>query len=104
MKIDMTFRQMDATEALKNHVNQQSERLKKFVPEQTELTWVLFVEADTHVAELRAHGPHIDYFAEAGTPDMYQSIDDAAEKVEKQLRKHKEMLKDHLHRARPSES
>lgn len=105
MKIHMTFKQMDATEALKTHVTEKSERLRKFVPEATELHWILFVEAGSnHVADLRASGPHIDQFAQAKTPDMYQSIDEVVDKVEKQLRKHKEILKDHLHRTRASSS
>lgn len=102
MQIHMTFRQMDATEALKRHANERSERLQKFVPVQAELTWIFYVEADRHVADLRVKGPHVDCFAQSKTPDLYQSIDEAVEKVEKQLRKHKEMVKDHHHRDRPN--
>lgn len=102
MKIDLTFKHMDATEALKNHVNEKSERLKKFVSEQTQCQWVFFVEADLHVAELHVVGPHIDFFAQSKTGDLYQSIDEAVDKLEKQLRKHKEIVKDHLHRQRAS--
>jgi putative sigma-54 modulation protein len=102
MQIHMTFRQMDATESLKQHVTDKTERLKKFVPDQVEAHWVFYVEADIHVADLRVQGPHIDYFGQAKTTDLYQSIDDVVEKVEKQLRKHKEIVKDHLHRNRAS--
>ncbi len=98
MKIHMTFKHMDATEPLKRHVNEKSERFKKFITESVDCTWICFLEADVHVAEVRVHGPHIDYFAQAKTDDLYQSIEDAVEKMEKQLRKHKEILKDHHHR------
>ena len=100
MKIHMTFKQMDATESLKQAVTDKSERLRKFVSDQTELHWIFFVEADRHVADLRVQGPHIDYFAQSKTSDLYLSIDEVVDKLEKQLRKHKEMLKDHLHRNR----
>lgn len=102
MQIHMTFKNMDATEALKSHAEAKSERLKKFLPESTDFEWIFFVEADNHVADLRVVGPHIDYFAQAKTSDMYQSIDDVVDKLEKQLRKHKEIVKDHLHRNRAS--
>ncbi|MEW6057079.1 MAG: ribosome-associated translation inhibitor RaiA [Bdellovibrionota bacterium] len=102
MRVHITFKQMDATEAIKLHVQEKSERLDKFVSDAIEANWVLFVEADNHVADLRVHGPHIDYFAQAKTPDLYQSIDEVVEKIEKQLRKHKEIVKDHLHRNRAS--
>ena len=98
MKIHMTFKHMDATQSLKTHVNEKSERLKKFITDSVECTWIFYLEADVHVADLRVHGPHIDYFAQAKTLDLYSSIDEAVEKVEKQLRKHKEIVKDHLHR------
>lgn len=102
MQIHVTFKHMDATEALKSHVNDKTERLKKFCGDSTEFTWFLFVEANLHVAELRVHGPHLDHFAAAKTADMYQSIEDVVDKLEKQLRKHKEIVKDHLHRNRAS--
>lgn len=100
MKIHIKFKQMDATESIKTQVNEKSERLRKFVSDEAELHWILFVDADVHVAELRVQGPHMDYFAQAKTPDLYQSIDNVVDKVEKQLRKHKEIVKDHLHRNR----
>lgn len=100
MNIHMTFRQMDATEALKTRVNEMSEKLRIFIPSQTEVTWICYVDADVHVADLRLSGPHIDYFVQAKTGDLYQSIDEAADKMEKQLKKHKEILKDHIHRNR----
>ena len=98
MKIHMTFKHMDATDALKNHVNDRSEKLKKFVGEATDVNWIFYIEADNHVADLTVQGPHVDLFAQAKTGDMYQSIDEAVDKIEKQLRKQKEIVKDHLHR------
>lgn len=102
MQIHMTFKNMDATEALKSHANSRSERLKKFLPQSAQFEWIFFVDADNHVADLRVVGPHIDYFAQGKTSDMYQSIDEVTDKLEKQLRKHKEIVKDHLHRNRAS--
>lgn len=100
MEIHMAFRQMDATDALKNHVNDKTEKLKKFLSNVTHLNWIFYVSGDEHVADLRVQGPHVDFFAQSKTPDMYQSIDDVVSKIEKQLRKHKEILKDHIHRNR----
>lgn len=100
MQIHVTFKQMAATDALKSHAQVKTEKLGKFTNGAYNADWVLFVDADDHVAELRVHGPHVDCFAEAKTQDMYRSIEDAVDKVERQLRKHKETLKDHLHRDR----
>ena len=98
MQLHMAFKKMEATEALKTHTTERSERLRKFIGNETEVNWVFYVQADEHVADLKVKGPHVDVFAQSKTPDMYHSIDQAVERVEKQLRKNKEILKDHIHR------
>ena len=100
MKVHMTFKHMDATEALKNAVNEKSDRLQKFVGADTELQWVRGVAGGSHLAYPHVTGPHLDLFAQARTPDMYTSIDEVAVKIDKQLKKKKEITKDHLHRDR----
>lgn len=98
MQINIAFRHMDATEALKTHTHEKSEKLKKYLNGESLMTWTFSVDAGKHVADVHVKGPHLDFFAESQTEDMYQSIEEAIEKLEKQLRKHKEILKDHLHR------
>lgn len=98
MQINIAFRHMDATDALKTHVQEKSEKLRKYLGGEAQLTWTFSVDAGVHVADVHAKGPHIDFFAESKTEDMYQSIEEATDKLEKQLRKNKEILKDHLHR------
>jgi putative sigma-54 modulation protein len=50
------------------------------------------------VAHCHLVGNSMDYFAEAATEDFYAAIDMTVDKIEKQLKKHKEIVKDHLHR------
>jgi ribosome-associated translation inhibitor RaiA len=40
----------------------------------------------------------MDYFGEASTEDFKASIDLTLEKIEKQIRKHKEIVKDPIHK------
>ncbi|MBI2604869.1 MAG: ribosome-associated translation inhibitor RaiA [Deltaproteobacteria bacterium] len=96
----MTFKHMDATEALKTHVNEKTAKILKFLKGEVEANWVFYLAGDEHVADLRIQGPRIDYFGQARTENMYHSIDAAIVKIEKQLKKHKEILKDHIHRER----
>lgn len=100
MNINMTFKHMDATEALKTHVNEKTAKILKFLKGEVEANWVFYLAGDEHVADLRIQGPRIDYFGQARTENMYHSIDAAIVKIEKQLKKHKEILKDHIHRER----
>ncbi|HRK02163.1 MAG TPA: ribosome-associated translation inhibitor RaiA [Oligoflexia bacterium] len=100
MQIHITFKHMDATEALKKHTEEKTAKLEKFANGPFNADWVLVVNAKEHAAELRVHGPNLDYFAHAKTSDMYVSIDEVVSKLETQLRRHKEIVKDHLHRKR----
>lgn len=99
MQVHMTFKHMDSSDAVKNHAQAKSEKISKYVNgDSYQVDWTFGVEAQVHIADLRIHGPHIDYHSEARTADLYQSIDEALDKIETQLRRHKEKLKDHLHR------
>lgn len=100
MQIHMTFKHMDATESLKSAVNSRSDKLKRFLATDAELHWVFYLEADTHVADLRIQAPHLDLFAQSKTDDLYESIEEVSDKIEKLLIKNKEITKDHLHRKR----
>ncbi|MGE4232411.1 MAG: ribosome-associated translation inhibitor RaiA [Bacteriovoracia bacterium] len=100
MKLHMTFKQMDATDALKSHIEGCSKKLEKYLSGDYEASWTCFLEGQQQVADIKVVGPHVDCFAQAKSDDLYRSIDEASEKAEKQLRKHKEILKNHLHRDR----
>lgn len=98
MQVHITFKKFDSSEALKAHANEKSEKLQRFLPSEAKIDWVLHLDGDMHVADLKIHGPHVDLFAQANSENMYTSIDAVCDKLEKQLVKQKEMLKDHLHR------
>jgi putative sigma-54 modulation protein len=98
MLLNIAFRHMSATDALKSHVETKSEKIRKYTGGDTKVVWTLAVEAGVHHADVRVSGPHQDFSAEGRSESMYQAVDEALEKLEKQLRKNKEILKDHLHR------
>ncbi len=89
----MTFKHLDATAALKQHVKEKTKKLEKYTAKSFQIHWVFYLEGTSHVADLRVQGPQINYFAESKTTDLYQSIDEAVGKIEKQLKKHKEIQK-----------
>ncbi|MGK5090000.1 ribosome-associated translation inhibitor RaiA [Bdellovibrionota bacterium FG-2] len=98
MNLNMSFRHMDSSEAIKRYTTEKSDKLKKFFNGQINVTWNFSVERLEHVAHCHLVGNSMDYFGEAATVDMHSSIDQAVEKIEKQIRKHKEITKDHLHK------
>lgn len=95
MRITVTFRHMESSEALKAYAEEKTERLKKYLLEAIEVHWVLSVEKIRHIADASITSNGVVMKAEGDTEDMYSAIDLVIDKLEKQVRKHKEKVKDH---------
>ncbi len=95
MQVNVTFRHLESTEALKAHAREKVQHIQKFVDHASDAHVVLYVENLDHHADITLKaGPYL-LRGRARSEDMYASIDAAAEKIEKQLKKHKEKLKNH---------
>ncbi len=95
MQVTVTFRHMETSDALRSYAVEKSERLVKYLFEPIEIHWALSVEKIRHIADVNITANGVTIKAQESTPDMYSAIDMALEKLEKQVRKHKEKLKDH---------
>ncbi len=95
MKIDVTFRHVESSDALRDLVADKVGRLKKFFQEPAKAHVVLEATKHEHKAEINisAHGMHI--FAKSVLPDMYTAIDKVVEKLEGQISKHHSKLVSH---------
>ena len=90
MQLDITGHQIDLTEALQHHVREKMNKLERHSDEITHTHVVLNIEKHTHQAEATAHVPGAELFANAEADDMYSAIDKLADKMDRQLLKHKE--------------
>ena len=86
---------MEPSESLKLFIEEKSLTLKKYFNGKISLTWNLSIERLERIAHCHLVGNNMDFFGEASTEDFKASIDQAADKIEKQLRKHKEIVKNH---------
>ena len=95
MQIQISGHQVEVTPALRDYVQTRMERLGRHYDNLTSLNIVLTVEKLEHRADgtLAAAGRVLHAVANAA--DMYAAIDVLVDKVETQLRKHKEKLTDH---------
>ena len=101
MIVNMSFRHMDTTEALKNFTLEKTEKLQKYFDGKIHVVWNFSVEHQDHIAHVHLTGNQMDYFGEAITGDLYASIELAVAKIERQLKKRKEIVKNRLHRHAP---
>ncbi|OFZ78657.1 MAG: ribosomal subunit interface protein [Bdellovibrionales bacterium RIFOXYD1_FULL_53_11] len=95
MTVNMSFKHLEPTDAIKAYAADKSDKLKKFFDGKTAVNWNFTVEKQNHIAHCHLVGGNMDYFGEAITTDLYASIDEAVDKIEVQLRKHKEKSKKH---------
>ncbi len=97
MHITVTFRHMESSEPLKQYAEEKTRRIEKYLEEPIEVHWVLSVEKIRHIAEATVVAKNISINAREETQDMYSAIDLAIDKLEKQVRRHKEKVKNHKH-------
>lgn len=95
MHVTVTFRHMESSDALKTYAEEKTQRLSKYLVEPIEVHWVLSVEKIRHNADATIVANGISVKATEATQDMYSAIDMVMDKLEKQVRKHKEKIKDH---------
>ena len=94
MRISVTARHMDISEAVKDYAAEKVEKLPRLFDKVVSVDVVLDAADNGHSAELILHqdrGPRI--VAESKHVDMYTAIDDVIDRMENQLRKKKEILK-----------
>lgn len=98
MMINIRLKNLELTETTKGQVNTHSEKLAKYFDGRIHITWNFEQERGIFIAHCHLVGNHMDYFGEGRADTFLASVDLALEKIERQLRKHKEIVTDHLHR------
>ena len=95
MQIDVTGHHVELTDPLRNYVNEKFERLERHFDHVTDVHVVLSVEKLRHTAEATIHISGGKLFADSTNEDMYAAIDSLTDKLDRQIKKHKEKLTDH---------
>ncbi|WKZ57987.1 MAG: ribosome-associated translation inhibitor RaiA [Bdellovibrionota bacterium] len=96
VNVHLTCRNIDATEALRNYVNEKIPHcLQKFVHHDTEAQVILKVEKTRQIAECSFRTDGADFHVSEESENMYASIDALIATLTQRLRKHKEKLTSH---------
>jgi putative sigma-54 modulation protein len=90
MNIHVTGRQVEITPALRDYVVSKLSRITQRFDQIVDITVTLSVEKLAHKAEALARVPGNDIFVEADSADMYASIDNLVDKLDRQLVRRKE--------------
>ncbi len=95
MNIDITGHHVDINAPLRSYVRSKFERLERHFDHVTSIHVVLSVSKLEHRAEATLSVSRARLFADATEPDMYAAIDCLVDKLDRQVKKHKEKLSGH---------
>jgi putative sigma-54 modulation protein len=97
MQIEITGQNVEVTQALRAYVSEKMERVERHFDHLISAHFVLKLEKVDHFAEGTIHvgGRTQPIHADAVSEDMYAAIDLLADKLDRQVRRHKDKVKDH---------
>lgn len=102
MQLSVTFRQMEATDALKDYARERMERIKKYFPDPIAVHVVMSTERGyKHRVDvtMQLHNG-LTVAGREASESMFSSIDLVIAKIERQVRRYKDKLR--THKARTS--
>lgn len=95
MQINLTGQHLELTDPLRTYVEEKFQRLERHFDNVIDVHVVLSVEKLRQKAEASLLLGGNQLHAEAETEDMYAAIDGLVDKLDRQVVKHKEKVKDH---------
>ena len=95
MHIDVTGHHVELTDPLRDYVEQKFLRLERHFDNMVDAHVILTVEKLDQKAEATLQLGGAKLFADSVSDDMYAAIDRLVDKLDRQVKKHKEKLTDH---------
>ena len=95
MLVSVTFRNAEGEAWQREYVDEKLKKLKKYIDNPVDARVVLSVEKFRNVVEIKLSANGLNVNASEEAKDMTLAIDNAIEKIERQLKKHREKIRGH---------
>ncbi len=95
MQINVSGHHVEVTDSMRTYVEEKLSRLERHFDHVTHIQVILSVEKLAQKAEAQLHVTGTDVYADAVSEDMYAAIDALADKLDRQVIKQKEKMKNH---------
>ncbi|MDE2366204.1 MAG: ribosome-associated translation inhibitor RaiA [Betaproteobacteria bacterium] len=95
MNLNLTGHHVEITPAMRDYVTSKLAKITRHFDNVIDVNVILSVEKLRQKAEANVHVRGRDIFVEADGADMYASIDDLVDKLDRQILKHKEKNTDY---------
>jgi putative sigma-54 modulation protein len=93
MKITVTFRNSEGEDWQKQYAEERLEKLKRYIDNPVDAHVILSVEKFRNTAEINLMANGLNINSKEEEKDMHSAIDNAIEKIERQLKKRKEKVR-----------
>lgn len=97
MQINITGHHVDLTPALRAYVTEKMQKLARHFDQLNSIHVILNIEKLQQQAEATVNAGRRTLFATHSAADMYASIDGLVDKLDRQVRRHKERITNHHH-------
>jgi putative sigma-54 modulation protein len=104
MNLTISGHHLEVTPALRSYVTTKLDRITRHFDQLVDIKVLLTVENQKEKdrrqrAECNIHVKGNDMFAESSHEDLYAAVDDLMDKLDRQVGRHKEKIKNHQHEA-----
>ncbi|MDR1620667.1 MAG: ribosome-associated translation inhibitor RaiA [Clostridiales bacterium] len=96
MRISISGKNIEVSDYLRELIDKKAGKLERYFPKDTEVQVTMAVERNRHIVEVTIPYEGIIIRGEEVTGDMYASIDNVLDKLEKQIIKHRTRLEKNL--------
>ena len=93
MNISITFRHMESTDAVKTYATDKIGKLQRMLRQPMKVEVKLSTQHRNHTAEVDVHAGAEHFHAHETSEDMYATLDQVADKLERQVRSRNEEKK-----------
>jgi len=94
MQTSVTFKNIDPSDNLRSYVSDKLDRFDRLLDNPAEANVVLSVEKFRHIAEINITGDRLRIKGKEETNDMYSAIDMVLDKLEIQIKKSKQKVRE----------
>jgi putative sigma-54 modulation protein len=95
MKITFTSPQFEITDAMRQFAQEKFDRLYRHFNRITSINLTFLMEKLDNIAEATIHIPGESFHASSRSTDIYSAIDTLIDKLDRQLKRHKEKEDEH---------
>lgn len=97
MRVTISFRNIRHTKSIDKKIYEKSEKLAKFLEGKSLVKWACNFEDGHFYAEVSLIGPKFEYHAHSSADTLLTTLDQATHKIQKQIQKRKDKLRNRIH-------